>query len=131
MVNRDKLAAKLREESLGGGGKVSLAMLIQSLIPVGNLRDLAREHGLSPKGGYRLERAPAKVLASALCDALAPEALEDVCELLAEHMTSSLAANKAAKKKAAAEKSRAPAHLEPVLKLKAQELEQEIGRAHV
>jgi hypothetical protein len=123
-VKRDKLAARLREESLGGGGKVSLSMLIESLIPVKNLRDLAREHGVSPKGGYRMERAPAKVLAPALCELFESEALQDVCELLADHMTSSLVKKKNAEAEADAEKSRAPAHLEPVLKLKEQELEQ-------
>jgi hypothetical protein len=126
-VNREKLASKLHEEALGGGGKVSLATMAEALIPVKNLRDVAREHGVSPKGGYRLERAPAKILAPLLCELHLPDVLDDVCELLAEHMTSNIAEKKNAKKKADAAKTRAPAYLEPVLKLTAQELEQAKG----
>ena len=123
-MSRDKLASKLREEALGGAGKVSLVVMVERLIPVENLRDLAREHGVSPKGGYRLERAPAKALASVLCEPKTPKVLEEVCELLAEHMTSNLAEKKRGKKESDAGKTRAPTHLEPVLKLKGQELEQ-------
>jgi hypothetical protein len=57
-------------------------MLLETLVPVRRLRDLARRLGLSPKGGFRLEKAPARVLAPALAELREPDALDEVLQAL-------------------------------------------------
>ena len=64
-------------------GKVPLERVVQELLPVGTLRDLARKHGLSPKG-YRIEKAPAPRLAKLLIDVRNPTLVTEVLELLLE-----------------------------------------------
>lgn len=62
-------------------GKLPLERLVQELLPVGTLRDLARKHGLSPKG-YRIEKAPASRLAKLLIDVRNPKMVTEVLELI-------------------------------------------------
>jgi len=62
-------------------GKVPLERLVQELLPVETLRDLARKHGLSPKG-YRIEKAPAPRLAKLLIDVRNAKLVTEVLELL-------------------------------------------------
>ncbi|MCA8957321.1 MAG: hypothetical protein KDC87_14700, partial [Planctomycetes bacterium] len=85
-MNPRNLGTKLREESLAHAGSVPLAALIEWFVPVKELRAAAQSHGLSPKG-FRADRAPAKALIPLLIDPETPEVLEEVCDLLAGHMT--------------------------------------------
>ncbi len=62
-------------------GKLPLERLVQELLPIGTLRDLARKHGLSPKG-YRIEKAPAPRLAKLLIDVRNPTLVTEVLEEL-------------------------------------------------
>ncbi|MGA0058092.1 MAG: hypothetical protein ACO3RU_00750 [Planctomycetota bacterium] len=62
-------------------GKLPLERLVQELLPIGTLRDLARKHGLSPKG-YRIEKAPAPRLAKLLIDVRNPTLVTEVLELV-------------------------------------------------
>lgn len=73
---------KLGERVLAKGGDLPLAMLLEHLVPVRALRELARKFGLSPKGGFRLERAPAKVLGPLLAELRDSEQLDEVLALL-------------------------------------------------
>jgi hypothetical protein len=73
---------KLAERILAKGSDLPLAMLLELAVPVARLRDLARRQGLSPKGGFRIERAPAHVLAPLLAEQRAPEQLDEVLALL-------------------------------------------------
>lgn len=75
---------KLRQQVLEGGGDVPLSMLLELLVPVARLRELAVEFGVTPKGGFRIERAPAKVLAEKLADERDPKRLETVVRALVE-----------------------------------------------
>jgi hypothetical protein len=73
---------KLAERILAKGADVPLAMLLEFAVSVKKLRALARKLGLSPKGGYRIERAPAHVLAPLLAEQREAESLEQVLALL-------------------------------------------------
>lgn len=73
---------KLTERVLGKGADLPLALLLEVLVPVRKLRDLVREFGLTPKGGFRLEKAPAHVLAPLLAEQREPERLDGVLRLL-------------------------------------------------
>jgi hypothetical protein len=73
---------KLTERVLAGAGQLPLGSLLEWLVPVGALRDLARRYGLTPKGGFRLEKAPAHVLAPLLAELRDPEQLDAVFGLL-------------------------------------------------
>jgi hypothetical protein len=79
--NRIRLK-KLVEHSLAEGGQMPLAMLLEQLAQVGAMRDLVRKFGLTPKGGFRIEKAPAKVLAPLLAEIKDGEHLAEVFELL-------------------------------------------------
>ena len=73
---------KLAERVLGKGSDVPLAMLLELLVPVKKLRETTAHFGLSPKGGFRLEKAPAHVLAPLLADLRDPKQLDVVLQLL-------------------------------------------------
>jgi hypothetical protein len=72
---------KLAERALRDGGSLPLQLLLEMLVPVRRLRELAQRLGLSPKG-FRVDRAPARVLAVALADLRVPEQLDQVVALL-------------------------------------------------
>lgn len=69
---------KLAERVLAKNGDVPLAQLLELLVPVRRLRDLARDLGLTPKGGFRVDKAPAHVLAPLLAEVRQPEPLDRV-----------------------------------------------------
>lgn len=69
---------KLAERVLAKNGDVPLAQLLELLVPVRRLRDLARDLGLTPKGGFRVDKAPAHVLAPLLADVREPEPLDRI-----------------------------------------------------
>jgi hypothetical protein len=73
---------KLAERVLGKGPDLPLALLLELVVPVRALRQLARELGLTPKGGFRIDRAPAHVLAALLAEQREPERLDAVLRLL-------------------------------------------------
>jgi hypothetical protein len=73
---------KLVERILQTGGELPLAMLLEHLVPVRALRELARSLGLTPKGGFRLEKASARVLAPLLADLRDSKQLDQVLALL-------------------------------------------------
>jgi hypothetical protein len=73
---------KLVERVLTKSGELPLALLLEQLVPIGRLRDLVRKFGLTPKGGFRIEKAPAKVLAPLLAEVTDAELLGEVVELL-------------------------------------------------
>ncbi len=73
---------QLAERILAKGADLPLAMLLELAVPVARLRDLARRQGLSPKGGFRIERAPAHVLAPLLAEQRDPTQLDEVLRLL-------------------------------------------------
>jgi hypothetical protein len=75
-------ARKIAEKALANDGELPLALLLQHLVPVGRLRALAKQHGLTPKGGFRIEKAPASVLAPLLAEQRAAERLDEVVALL-------------------------------------------------
>jgi hypothetical protein len=73
---------KLAERVLDKGADLPLALLLEQIAPVKAMRDLARELGLTPKGGFRLAKAPAHVLAPLLAEQRDPERLEKALALL-------------------------------------------------
>ena len=73
---------KLGERILAKGGDVPLALLLELLVPVGKLRELARDHGLSPKGGFRLDKAPSHVLGPLLAEQRDPKCIDAIVRLL-------------------------------------------------
>ena len=77
-VTLRQLAAKV----LQGDGSLPLALLLEHLVPVRALRELVRRHGVTVKGGFRIERAPARVLAARLAEERDPSRLDDVLKLL-------------------------------------------------
>ena len=72
----------LSERVLEADGALPLELLLLHLAPVDQLRKIAKKLGLSPKGGFRIERAPAKVLAPLLAEQREAKRLEDVVSLL-------------------------------------------------
>jgi len=75
---------KLRERVLERDGDLSLALLLEHLVPVERLRELAVEFGVTPKGGFRIERAPARILAPKLAEERSAERLDKVLAALIE-----------------------------------------------
>lgn len=73
---------KLGERVLAKNGEVPLALLLELSVPVRRLRELAREFGLTPKGGFRIDKASAHVLAPLLAEQREPERLDQVLRLL-------------------------------------------------
>ena len=72
----------LRARVLKDDGALPLELLLLHLAPVEELRKVAQKLGLSPKGGFRMERAPANVLAPLLAEQREPKHLDDVLSLL-------------------------------------------------
>lgn len=77
-----EVARRLVEEALEHGGRVKLDALAEAVVPVAVLRELTRRHALSPKGGFRIEKAPAKVLAPLLASCERADVLADLCEAI-------------------------------------------------
>lgn len=73
---------RLTEQVLKNNGDVSLQLLLECLSDVADLRALAQQFGLSPKGGFRVEKAPAKVLAPLLAEQRDAKNLKDVLATL-------------------------------------------------
>jgi len=73
---------KLAERVLAKGADLPLALMLEHVVPVSRLRALARKFGLTPKGGFRIEKAPANVLAALLAEQREPERLDEVLSLL-------------------------------------------------
>lgn len=66
---------KLLEKALADAS-VPFALLLELLLPVRELRALCKRFGLSPKGGFRIDKAPAHLLAPLLVDGKDPERIE-------------------------------------------------------
>ncbi|MCC6783301.1 MAG: hypothetical protein IT457_10710 [Planctomycetes bacterium] len=81
MSTPDPVLARLVREALEHAGRVDLGTLLARAIPIAELRAMAQEHGLSPKG-FRIERTPAAKLVPLLLDAKRPEVLEATCRAL-------------------------------------------------
>lgn len=73
---------KLAERVLEDDGRLPLALLLQHLVPVERLRQLAQKLGVTPKGGFRIDKAPARVLAAKLAEERDKQALDEVLALL-------------------------------------------------
>lgn len=73
---------RLAERVLAKGADLPLALMLEHVVPVTRLRAIARKFGLTPKGGFRIERAPANVLATLLAEQREPEKLDEVLSLL-------------------------------------------------
>lgn len=64
------------------GKELPLATLLEVVAPLKELRRLAKEFGLTPKGGFRIDKAPAHVLAPMLAASKDPRQLEAVVRTL-------------------------------------------------
>ncbi len=64
------------------GEELPLALLLEVLAPVQELRRFAKEFGLTPKGGFRIDKAPAHVLAPMLAALKDAKQLETVMRVL-------------------------------------------------
>lgn len=85
------------------GEELPLALLLEVLAPVKELRRLAREYGLTPKGGFRIDKAPAHVLAPMLAALKDAEQLDAVVRALQPAVAESVPAHRAAGRKAEAD----------------------------
>ncbi len=84
---------KLSEHALREKGSLQLALLLEHLVPVARLRELARDFGLSPKG-FRIDRAPARALAPLLAGRKDAEELDRTLGLLFERPVAAAAPKK-------------------------------------
>jgi hypothetical protein len=73
---------KLGQRLLEKGGELPLALVLELIVPVRRLRALARERGLTPKGGFRVDKAPAHVLAPLLAEQRDPDCIDAIVKLL-------------------------------------------------
>lgn len=73
---------KLAERVLQKGADLPLALLLEFLVPVRKLREVAATYGLSPKGGFRLEKAPANVVAALLAEQRDAERVDAILRVL-------------------------------------------------
>jgi hypothetical protein len=124
----DELVEQLVEDALESGGLVGLDALAERFVPVADLRALAKQHGLSPKG-FRVEKAPADVLAALLAGAGEAEVLE---QLVRAVLAGTGAAEPAPAEPAADGGAQAQAQAQ-MLRLKEQEnaqLRDQLERAH-
>ncbi len=118
----------LLEEALSNRGRVSVARLLEAVVPVGKLRELAKNVGLSPKGGYRIDRAPGHILAPLVADKEHAQVMEAACSLLADYLIQAKPEGKGkakakTKAKAKRNKNQRP-DLQPVLERKERELDE-------
>ena len=81
-MNAATTIQKLAERALAKDGELSLSLLLECLAPVGELRRLAQKFGVTPKGGFRIEKAPAHVLAKLLAERRERAQLDEVVALL-------------------------------------------------
>ncbi|MCA8976808.1 MAG: hypothetical protein KDC98_18950 [Planctomycetes bacterium] len=81
MTDSPFMLRRLVERVLESGPDLPLGLLLEQLVAVKQLRELARKFDLSPKG-FRVDRAPAKVLASQLAELRDGEQLDEVLALL-------------------------------------------------
>lgn len=79
--SKDLRTRKLAERVLKDRGTLPLAVLLEVVVSVGRLRALAQELALSPKG-FRIDSAPARVLAPLLAERTDPSEMEQVVDLL-------------------------------------------------
>lgn len=79
----DLRVRKLSERALKERGALPLALLLEVSVPLSRLREIAQELALSPKG-FRVEKAPANALATALAECKEPKDLDRVVALLLE-----------------------------------------------
>jgi hypothetical protein len=122
-VDTTRLDLRRLTERVLAGGALPLPLLLEVVVPVRRLRDLARRLGLSPVG-FRTEKAPARLLASMLAELREPAQLDDVLqELLASARRESQDGDKEPGGSAGAE----PAADAPSQRLKDQELERARG----
>lgn len=82
-MDRTRLQLRRLAERVLQGGALPLALLLEVLVPVARLRALARRLGVVPKGGFRIDKAPARVLAPLLADRREPDEIDQVVALLA------------------------------------------------
>jgi len=82
MSEQSLVLKKLVERALAKGGDLPLALLLELMVPVRRLRELARKFGLTPKGGFRIEHAPARVLGPLLGELREASQLDEVLSLL-------------------------------------------------
>ncbi|HEB52771.1 MAG TPA: hypothetical protein ENI87_05910 [bacterium] len=73
---------RLVERVLACDGMIPLATLLENFAPLDGMRAAAQKLGLTPKGGFRIERAPAKVLAPLLAEQRDKDALDAIVALL-------------------------------------------------
>ncbi|GAB4136511.1 MAG: hypothetical protein Fur0037_01120 [Planctomycetota bacterium] len=71
-------------ESVLAGGAVPFALILEALLPASELRSLCRDLGKAPKGGFRIEKAPALVLAKALAETRVADEIDRVVGRLLE-----------------------------------------------
>jgi len=81
------------------GKELPLALLLEVLAPLKELRRLAREFGLTPKGGFRIDKAPAHVLAPMLAALKDARQLEAVVRALGPAVAEPTPASRTAGKK--------------------------------
>lgn len=84
--SEDLRVRKLTERAMTDKGTLSLALLLEVLVPARRLREVAKEVDASPKG-FRVQKAPANALAVALAELKDPEALDKAVALLLEPRT--------------------------------------------
>ncbi|MEY2714502.1 MAG: hypothetical protein RIT24_845 [Planctomycetota bacterium] len=81
--SEDLRVRKLSERALKERGTLPVSMLLEMLVPLARLREVAAEVEASPKG-FRIEKAPVNALAAALAELKEPESLDKALALLLE-----------------------------------------------
>ncbi|MHC4077411.1 MAG: hypothetical protein ACYST0_03090, partial [Planctomycetota bacterium] len=122
MTKRSVDGKVLLEEALANSGRVPLAKLLTAVVPVGKLRELAKAFGLTPKGGYRMDRAPGYILAPLVTDTDQPKVMEAACALLADHLTPAKTSKTKAKAKTKTTSKGKGKGSDPALERREQEL---------
>jgi len=83
---RSPLTAILVRNVLAEDGRIPWASLLEAVVPIERQRELCRAHGLTPKGGFRLEKAPTKVLSKLLAEQRDAALLEKLASAAVEEM---------------------------------------------